>query len=63
VETREECLLVGGRQYTHRFAAAYDDNGRILAIRDRVLGDIGTLGAVGGWGMVYVAGDDVAGPV
>ena len=62
LETREDCMLVGGREYHHTFAAAYDDTGRILALRDRVLGDVGALGAGGGWGMVYVAGMTLPGP-
>ena len=62
VESRQECLLVGGREYAHRFSVAFDERGRILALRDRIEGDIGALGAGAGWGMVYVAGMTLPGP-
>jgi carbon-monoxide dehydrogenase large subunit len=62
VESREECMLVGAREFTHRFAVAYDDDGRILALRDRIVADIGALGASGGWGMAFVAGMAFPGP-
>ena len=62
IESRAESFLVGGREYVHRFKVAYDDEGRILALRDRILANIGTLGAIGGWGMAYVAGMTFPGP-
>ena len=61
-ESRSEAFLVGGREYTHRFAVAYDDEGQILAIRNRILADVGALGAIGGWGMSFVAGMAFPGP-
>ncbi|MGH2939711.1 MAG: xanthine dehydrogenase family protein molybdopterin-binding subunit [Solirubrobacterales bacterium] len=62
IETRAESMLVGGRSYHHTFSIAYDDDGKMLALRDRILGNIGTLGTFGGWGMVYVAGMTMPGP-
>jgi carbon-monoxide dehydrogenase large subunit len=62
VESREECMLVGAREFVHRFAVAYDGDGRILALRDRILGNVGALGASGGWGMAFVAGMAFPGP-
>ena len=62
LETREESMLVGGREYVHHFSVGHDDDGKILAIRDRILGNIGTLGSLGGWGMTYVAGMAFPGP-
>jgi len=62
LESRSESLLVGGREYVHRIAAAYDDEGRILAVRDRILGNVGALGAIGGWAMTYVAALAFPGP-
>jgi carbon-monoxide dehydrogenase large subunit len=62
LETRAESMFVGGREYVHHFSVAYDDDGKILGLRDRVLGNIGTLGTLGGWGMAYVAGMAFPGP-
>lgn len=62
VETRAECMLVGAREFVHRFEVAYDDDGIILALRDRIIADIGTLGASGGWGMAFIAGMALPGP-
>ena len=62
IESRAESLLVGGREYVHRFVVAFDDDGRILAVRDRILGNVGALGAIGGWAMTYVAALAFPGP-
>ncbi|NMH97486.1 xanthine dehydrogenase family protein molybdopterin-binding subunit [Pseudonocardia acidicola] len=62
VESREECMLVGAREFVHRFTVAFDDDGRILALRDRILANVGALGASGGWGMAFVAGMAFPGP-
>ena len=51
VESRTECLLIGGREQSHRWKAAFDDNGKILALRDHFLTNIGALSATPGWGM------------
>ena len=62
VESRGESLLVGGREYVHHFVVGYDDDGRILAVRDRIAGNVGALGAIGGWAMTYVAALAFPGP-
>jgi carbon-monoxide dehydrogenase large subunit len=62
IESRGESLLVGAREYVHRFAVAHDADGRILAIRDRIVGNVGALGAIGGWAMTYVAALAFPGP-
>lgn len=62
IESRAESLLVGGREYVHRFVVGYDDDGRILAVRDRIAGNVGALGAIGGWAMAYVAALAFPGP-
>jgi carbon-monoxide dehydrogenase large subunit len=49
-------MLIGAREFFHQFEVAHDAEGRILALRDRVLGNVGTLGSLGGWGMAYIAG-------
>ncbi len=62
VETRAECMLVGAREFIHRFAVVYDEDGRILALRDRIVADIGALGSSGGWGMAFIAAMAMPGP-
>jgi carbon-monoxide dehydrogenase large subunit len=62
LETRADSLLVGAREMAHRFAVAYDGDGRILAIRDRIVANIGALGSMAGWGMSFVAGMAFPGP-
>ncbi|MDQ7904634.1 xanthine dehydrogenase family protein molybdopterin-binding subunit [Phytohabitans sp. ZYX-F-186] len=62
VETRADSLLVGAREYIHRFSVGFDDDGRILAITDRIIGNIGCLATWGGWSMTYPAGMTLPGP-
>ena len=54
IEPRSDCLLVGGRQQLHRFAAGFDDDGVVLGLRDELIADVGALGAAPGWGMAYL---------
>jgi carbon-monoxide dehydrogenase large subunit len=54
IERRDECLLVGAREQLHRFAVGFDDDGRVLALRDEAIANVGALGAAPGWGMAYL---------
>ena len=56
VEERSEHLLAGGhaREHTLTFSVAFNADGRVLGLKVHVLGDVGALGAVAGWGMSYV---------
>ena len=56
VEERSEHLLAGGhaREHTMTFSAAFNADGRVLGLKGHVLGDVGALGALAGWGMSYV---------
>ena len=56
VEDRTEALLVGGRQQVHRFEVAFDDDGRVLALRNAIVGSTGAVGSIPGWAMVLMAG-------
>jgi carbon-monoxide dehydrogenase large subunit len=62
LETRADSLLVGAREMVHRFEVGFDDEGHLLALRDRVVADIGALGSTAGWGMAFVAGMAFPGP-
>lgn len=56
VEERSEHLLAGGhaREHTMTFSVAFNADGRVLGLKVHVLGDVGALGALAGWGMSYV---------
>jgi carbon-monoxide dehydrogenase large subunit len=62
IETRADAMLVGAREMVHRIEIAFEDDGRIVAIRDRILSNIGALGSMAGWGMSFVAGMAFPGP-
>ncbi|MCU1682031.1 MAG: xanthine dehydrogenase [Amycolatopsis sp.] len=62
LESREESLLVGAREYVHRFEVGFDDTGRILALKDRIRANVGALGPSGGWAQAFVAGLTLPGP-
>ncbi len=54
LESREECFLANGREQTHEFEIAARSDGKIVAFRDFVRADVGTIGAGGGWSMSVV---------
>ncbi|MFJ3889849.1 xanthine dehydrogenase family protein molybdopterin-binding subunit [Streptomyces sp. H23] len=54
VETRAECFLGGGREQIHRAAVAFDDQGRLLALRDHITIPVGAASTSPGWRMAYV---------
>ncbi|MFF0148421.1 carbon-monoxide dehydrogenase large subunit [Amycolatopsis sulphurea] len=62
LETRADSLLVGAREFSHEFSVGFDDDGRILAITDRIVGNVGCLATWGGWSMTYPAGMTFPGP-
>lgn len=55
IEDRAECFLARCREQRHDWAIAAGPDGRILAFRDRMMADIGAVGAGGGWQMGLVA--------
>ncbi len=54
VEDRSESMLAAGREQIHRFEIAFDDDGRVRALRDRVISDHGAAAPGHGWGMGLV---------
>ena len=54
VENREECFLASGREQTHEFAIAAQSDGKVIAFRNSIRADVGTIGAGGGWLMSAV---------
>lgn len=62
LETRAECMLVGGREYYHDFNVGFDESGRILGFRDEILANIGSVSSWGGWPMIFPASMTFPGP-
>jgi len=54
IEDRAECFLARGRDQHHDWAIAARQDGRIVGFRDRMVADIGAVGAGGGWQMGLV---------
>lgn len=54
VETRADCFLARGRDQRHSWALAARRDGRVLGFRNRMVADIGAVGAGGGWQMGLV---------
>jgi carbon-monoxide dehydrogenase large subunit len=57
IEERTENLLAGGhaREMQLDFEAAYEADGRVSALRTRLIADLGAPSALCGWGMANVA--------
>ncbi len=51
VESRADALLIGGREHVHRWEVGFDGSGRLLALRDHFLANVGAIIATPGWGM------------
>jgi aerobic carbon-monoxide dehydrogenase large subunit len=62
IESRAENLMVGAREFEHRFKVAFDNEGKILAMKDRIFGNVGAMASWGGWSMIYPAGMAFPGP-
>jgi carbon-monoxide dehydrogenase large subunit len=54
VESREECMLAAGKEMVHRWRAAHDGDGRVLAVESSMVADHGAVAAGPGWGMAFV---------
>ena len=64
VEERNEHLMAGGhaREQTLKFSVAFNNDGTVVGLKVRIIGDVGALAAIAGWGMSYVASFVVPGP-
>ena len=54
VESRSEMLLIGGREQTHRFSAAFDGDGVIGALRVDLVANVGPLQPLSSWDMAVI---------
>ena len=64
VEERTEHLMAGGhaREQKLNYSVAFNSDGVILGLKVRLIGDVGALAAIAGWGMSYVAAFAIPGP-
>ena len=53
-ETRDESLIIGGREQTHSFRVGFDNEGVISGLEVDIVGNVGALQALSSWGMVFV---------
>lgn len=51
IEDRRDCFLAGGREQVHHVTVGAMRDGRIVAIRDRIIANAGALTAQAGWAM------------
>src|SRR5262249_24069706 len=51
---RDECRLIGGGEQIHHFEVAFNKAGRITALKDDFLGNVGIPTATPGWAMVFL---------
>lgn len=56
IERRDESLVQGGREQIHRFSVGYMNDGRISALRDELIGNVGALSPAPGWPTPFIAG-------
>ena len=54
IEERDETLLFGAREHTHRFEVAFNDDGKIVGFKDHFVANVGSLSACPGWGMAFL---------
>jgi carbon-monoxide dehydrogenase large subunit len=54
VESRDECLILTGREQVHHVEVAFAPGGRVTAFRDRFVANVGAPYATPGWGMAPV---------
>jgi aerobic carbon-monoxide dehydrogenase large subunit len=55
-------MLVGACEFRHEVTVGFDDDGRLLALKDRFHGDVGALGPWGGWWLMFPAATTLPGP-
>ncbi|GAA1860013.1 xanthine dehydrogenase family protein molybdopterin-binding subunit [Pseudonocardia ailaonensis] len=55
IETRAECFLGGGREQLHEVEVAHTADGRILALRDRIVIPVGAEAVQPGWRQAFVS--------
>ena len=45
IEDRDEALLLGAREHTHRFKVGFNNDGKIVALRNHFVANVGSISA------------------
>ena len=56
IEDRCETLLIGAREHLHRYAIAFNDDGKFIGFKDHFVANVGAISAAPGWGMAFLTG-------
>ena len=54
IEERNEALLLGAREHVHRFKVGATKDGKIVALRNHFVANVGSVSACPGWGMSFL---------
>ncbi|MGC5015827.1 xanthine dehydrogenase family protein molybdopterin-binding subunit [Streptosporangium sp. DT93] len=60
IEDRRECFLAGAREQVHRVTVGATRDGRIVAVRDRIVANAGAVTAQPGWAMPNMSATTLA---
>ncbi|MFI6456066.1 xanthine dehydrogenase family protein molybdopterin-binding subunit [Streptosporangium amethystogenes] len=60
IEDRRECFMAGAREQVHRFTIGAMRDGRIVAVRDRIVANAGAVSAQAGWAMPNMSATTLA---
>ncbi|WP_062358009.1 xanthine dehydrogenase family protein molybdopterin-binding subunit [Herbidospora yilanensis] len=60
IEDRRECFLSGAREQVHRVTVGATNDGRIVAVRDRIVANAGAVTAQPGWAMPNMSATTLA---
>lgn len=56
IEDRRDSLVIGGREQLHRFTVGFKNDGKITALRDHLIGNVGALSPAPGWPTPFITG-------
>jgi carbon-monoxide dehydrogenase large subunit len=54
IEERDETLIFGAREHHHRFEVAFNDDGKLVALKNHFVANVGSVSSCPGWGMSFL---------
>ena len=54
IEDRDEALIFGAREHVHRFEVAFNDDGKLVALKNHFVANVGSVSSCPGWGMSFL---------